>query len=167
MSNTPQRNPNRIGALWNNQDKASKKNFVSGELEINNVKTKVNLTPNTSPQSDKSPKFYLELFPSKGEESRVGNLWQRKSEKTGQFYLSGNVTIDNTKYNISIFNNKTKLNQNSPDFSVYLQVNSAPAATPAATAPAPRPTRPASPKPADTMVEPAEPEIPDSAWLEN
>lgn len=49
----------------------------------------------------------------------IGGLW-KKTSKNGASYLSGNVEIDGKKIRISVFPNKYKKKETSPDYTINL-----------------------------------------------
>ena len=55
------------------------------------------------------------------EKERLGSLWVNESKK-GVRYMKGVITIGGKDTKIVLFRNKTKKNENSPDFSIFESV---------------------------------------------
>lgn len=55
----------------------------------------------------------------------TGALWE-KTSKTGNQYYSGNLTIDNIKYKLTMFINDKKGNEKSPDYRLIAEFEALP-----------------------------------------
>lgn len=54
------------------------------------------------------------------DKNNKGSLWKKQSKK-GTWYYSGNTTIDNHDYKVSMFENDKKGNENRPDFNLVFE----------------------------------------------